>query len=128
RRTTDVDAIGAANTLVNEGGELVAHNTDVEGFVRAAQDGLGLELSGLSAVVIGAGGAARAVVAALARHGATRVVVAARRRAPGQAVAALALARGRAIPIGSKASAAAVASADLVVNATPVGMEEDHLP
>src|SRR5439155_2952522 len=92
------------------------------------QDGLGLDLPGLSAVVVGAGGAARAVVAALGRHRAGRVVVAARRRAPADAVAALAHGHGRAVPMGSKAAGTAVASADLVVNATPVGMAADELP
>jgi shikimate dehydrogenase len=58
--------IGAANTLVFEDGEVVrAHNTDAEGFLRA----LPASPAGARALVLGAGGAARAVVWALARAG-----------------------------------------------------------
>ena len=127
RVSTEAEMVGAANTVVNEAGTLVAYNTDVEGFSRAVAD-LGLEMSGTSTVVVGAGGAARAVTAALVRGGADRVVVLARRRVPAQQTALLAGDRGRALPVGAPAAASAVAAADVVVNATPVGMTADELP
>jgi shikimate dehydrogenase len=58
--------IGAANTLVFEGGEVRAENTDADGLLRA----LPASPAGKRALVLGAGGAARAVVWALLREGA----------------------------------------------------------
>jgi len=127
RSVGDVAVLEAANTVVNESGVLVAHNTDVEGFIRAAAD-LGVTLSGIRAVVVGAGGAARAVVAGLHRAGAESVVVAGRRKSPTTAAAALAGGAGRPLPLASARAAKAVAAASLVVNATPLGMNGDPLP
>ena len=128
RRSSDVEALGVANTVVNEAGTLVAHNTDVEGFVRAAEEGLGRPLAGARVVVIGAGGAARAAVAGLVREGAERVLVAARRRRPAEETATLAGGRGRAIPLAAPGTGTAVSRADVVINATPVGMRDESLP
>jgi shikimate dehydrogenase len=58
--------IGAANTLVFEDGEVRAHNTDADGLLNALPASPG----GMSALVLGAGGAARAVVWALVREAA----------------------------------------------------------
>jgi shikimate dehydrogenase len=58
--------VGAANTLVFSGGEIRAENTDAQGLLNA----MGVAPVGKRALVLGAGGAARAVVWALAREGA----------------------------------------------------------
>lgn len=74
----DVARVGAANTVVVRDGRLHAHNTDITGFIRA----LGEEdfnLSGKRLVVLGTGGAARAVVEAALREQAQEIVVAGRR-------------------------------------------------
>jgi shikimate dehydrogenase len=71
-------AIGAVNTIVREVDKLIGHNTDAPGLARSLDDA-GVELSGARALVLGAGGAARASVVGLAQRGASRVVVAARR-------------------------------------------------
>ncbi|WP_237480982.1 shikimate dehydrogenase [Lichenibacterium dinghuense] len=64
------DAIGAANTLWFDDGDLVAGNTDAEGFVLSLDDEApGWDGRGASAVVLGAGGAARAVVHGLLERG-----------------------------------------------------------
>ncbi|CAN0486060.1 unnamed protein product, partial [Phaeothamnion confervicola] len=64
-------AIGAANTLVPDGsGGFRADNTDAAGFLRALDEQAPLDLAGADALVIGAGGAARAVVFALRSRGA----------------------------------------------------------
>ena len=63
-------SIGAVNTVVVRGEELLGYNTDAPGLAGALDDA-GLELSGRRAIVLGAGGAARAVVYALARAGCT---------------------------------------------------------
>ena len=70
----DVDrAVGALNTVVNKDGKLLGYNTDVPGFLMALREELDFDASGKSIVVAGAGGAARAVVFALARTGAERI-------------------------------------------------------
>ena len=112
-------AVGAANTLVRTAAGWRAENTDVVGFLAGLRhiD----RLAGRPAVVLGAGGAARAVVYALATHaGPSYVTVAARdaaqaRRLAGDAQAWGASARG--VAFGE----APVRGAALVVNATPVG-------
>lgn len=68
----DVKATGAANAVVRRYGQLIGRNTDVEGFGRAV-DELGLSLDKGTAIVLGAGGAARAVLLALHRRGIRRV-------------------------------------------------------
>lgn len=109
--------LGAANCVVmGAGGRSVGHSTDGDGFLAACRQREGFDPLGRRCAVIGAGGAARAVVDALARGGAAEVVVIGRTPARVAAAAALAGAAGR---IGT---AADLAAADLVVQATPVGM------
>jgi shikimate dehydrogenase len=116
--------LDAVNCIVNTDGVLLGTNTDGEGFVASLARGAGFTPAGKRCLVIGAGGAARAVVLALADAGASEVAVL--NRTPGRATAAAALARaaGSVVTPGDDADslAQAVASADLVVNATPVGM------
>jgi shikimate dehydrogenase len=99
------------------GGTLVGESTDGEGFVRALRDA-GHDPDGLNALVLGAGGAARAVLLALAQAGA-QVRVSARR--PDAAADAAGLADGLRTVAWSEVGAVARA-ADLIVNATPIGM------
>lgn len=118
-RVPTAERLGAVNTVVRRGTTLVGENTDGAGFVNAVRLDEGFEPAGKKCVVIGAGGAARAVVLALADAGAADVVVA--NRTADRAASAAALAPGVA-RVGVLADAA---SADLVVNATPVGMGGD---
>ena len=115
RRTPAVEALGACNCVVRDGGVLVGHNTDGDGFLASLLADAGLEVTGLRAVVLGAGGAARAIIDALGRAGVDSVVVVNRTRSNAERAAAL-------TPRGSVGSSADIASADLVVNATSVGM------
>ncbi|MGH9225092.1 MAG: shikimate dehydrogenase [Acidimicrobiales bacterium] len=117
RLSSLAEALGAVNTVVREpGGTLRGENTDGPGFLRALQGDEGFDPSGRRCLVIGAGGAARAVVKALADAGAAEIVVANRTRSRAEAVAALAPGCAR---VGVAAEAG---EADLIVNATPVGM------
>lgn len=116
-RAPAVERLGAANCIVPIGdGRLRAENTDGAGFLAGLADDAGITPEGRSIVVFGAGGAARAVVDAVAGAGATDVVVV--NRTPRRAQGAAALAGS----VGRVGSAAAVAGADVVVNATSVGM------
>lgn len=118
RLTAMAEALGAVNTVARVGGELVGDSTDGQGFLDALRDDEGLDPAGKRFLVIGAGGAARAVVKAVADAGAGEVVVVARR--PDQADRCAALAGGA----GRVGSIDEVAAADVIVNATPIGMGE----
>lgn len=61
--------VGAANTVVNRGGDLYAYNTDVDGFIKALETDLGVRPAGKNVLIIGSGGAARAVGVALLENG-----------------------------------------------------------
>jgi shikimate dehydrogenase len=61
--------LGAVNTLIIEGGRIIGDNTDLDGFLRSWEEERGPALAGKMVTVLGAGGAARAVVAALASKG-----------------------------------------------------------
>lgn len=108
---------GSANLLVMTDGRLRADSTDGEGLLAAlAEQAPGLALDGLRVLVLGAGGAARAAVAALVRVGA-RVSVANRTRARAEVLAA---------ELGATpAGAGALETAGLVVNALSVAPEVD---
>lgn len=109
-------ALGAVNCIVRQGDRLVGHSTDGDGLVDTLRVDEGFDPRGRRCVVIGAGGAARAAVAALADAGATEIVVVNRTADRAHRAAALAGERGR---VGT---ADRVADADLIVNATPLGM------
>lgn len=84
----DAAAIGAVNTLAREAdGTLVGANTDAPGLGRALAEA-GAVVRGARALVLGAGGAARAAVVALGRAGAARIDVAARRSEEASALVA----------------------------------------
>jgi shikimate dehydrogenase len=73
-RTRAVEEAQAANVVVQHDGRLTGYNTDGEGFVRAFEGAFG-PVKGLSAVILGAGGAGRAVAAGLADRGAAEVTL-----------------------------------------------------
>ncbi|MGH9277071.1 MAG: shikimate dehydrogenase [Acidimicrobiales bacterium] len=121
------EALGAVNTVVaGQNGRLRGENTDGAGFLRALREGDGFDPAHRRCLVVGAGGAARAVVKALADAGASEVVVANRTRSRAEAIVGLAGDCGR-VGVAEEAG-----EADLVVNATPAGMAgsglEDALP
>lgn len=67
--------IGAVNTIVNEQGVLKGYNTDGIGYARSLEEEIGFRISGAEVLVIGAGGAARAVVYALLKRGAAKIYI-----------------------------------------------------
>lgn len=113
-------AVGAANTLWFEDGRLRATNTDVEGFIHnldAAAPGWN---SAGTALVLGAGGSARAVIFGLLERGAERVFVANRTLARGGELAAL---FGHCVEaVGWDAINRLMPGVDLLVNTTSLGM------
>jgi shikimate dehydrogenase len=118
--TPEAEALRAVNCIVNRAGTLIGHNTDGDGFVAAlAADGI--DPAGERCVVLGAGGAARSVVAALGRAGA-EITVVNRSAEKAEIAAALGGARSGVGPIE------AVEAASILVNATSVGMGGSGLP
>ena len=109
-------ALGAVNTVVREGVELVGHSTDGDGFLDALRVDEGFDAAGKCCAVLGAGGAARAVVHALSEAGAAEIAIVNRTPANAARAATLAGASGRVATLDD------VQQADLVVNATPIGM------
>jgi shikimate dehydrogenase len=122
----DVDpaahALRSVNTVVlREDGTTFGASTDGAGFVDSLAEA-GFAVAGTSVAVFGAGGAARAIIDALGRAGAADIAVVNRTAAAARSAADLA-------PTARVGTPADVASADLLVNATSVGMgDEDATP
>ena len=129
--TPSAEAIGAVNALVLRGKRLVGDNTDTAGFSADLQElGSFVEIDGRKALVLGAGGSARAVVYALLEDD-WEVCVAARRPEQASALIASLQEKTGASPAGMSAiplqaeSLEMISSLSLIVNATPVGMTPD---
>ena len=118
------DRVGAVNTIVNDDGRLVGHNTDVLGFQKALRSLLPEGAGGRRCLVVGAGGAARAVVAALVEDGAEQVWVSNRTHERAVQLCAVASAWGRtlceAVTLGRVREV--IAAAEVLVNATSLGL------
>lgn len=118
-------AIGAANTLVRRAdGSWYADNTDVPGMVEVLT-GAGVT-EGAEMTLLGAGGTARAALAAAARLGAGRVSCRVRRRAAGEELAGLADSLGLRFEVQDWADPADVGRTDVLVSTVPKGAA-DHL-
>ena len=120
------EVIGAVNTVVNNNGKLFGENTDGKGFLKALKDA-GVSPVGKKFVMLGAGGAARAVAAECAMDGAKEMVIINRDQKRGEELAAL---------INEKTDCSAVyvpwtgtmdipADTDILINATSVGLFPD---
>lgn len=120
RCTADSTALGAVNCVFRDAGALVGDNTDGPGFIGSLRDA-GVDPAGMRTLVVGAGGAARAVVRSLAGAGASRVAV--HNRGADRAETAAALAGS----VGAVATDDDWTGADLVVQATPVGMGDSDV-
>ena len=121
--TEDAQRIGAANCLYVRKGRLIAHNTDLEGFAAPLIARTGAQpLEGLSALVIGAGGAAKAVVGALLSLGLPEIMITNRTDEKAEDLAAQAgLPSFYPVPWAERQSA--LRRAGLVVNASSAGMK-----
>jgi shikimate dehydrogenase len=116
--------IGAVNTVVNDQDRLCGYNTDVAGFLSALRSLLPGGSQGLRCLVAGAGGAARAIVAALSEEGAAEIRVHNRTFERAEALCEAASGWGRSVceAVADEDLTARVRAADLLVNATSVGL------
>lgn len=112
---------GAVNTVCIREGRAIGHNTDGTGFLDSLA-GQGFYPQGRTVLLLGAGGAAKAVGHALAAAGAGRVIVCARRLERAAALAAQLPGCREGIMLAQDAIQQAAAACDLLVNATPLGM------
>lgn len=124
--------IGAVNTVVNQDGVLIGYNTDVSGFKRTLQEELNFSPNGKLTVVLGAGGACRAAVVALASSGVESIVVANRRMARAEELVATLAAHFPKVNFFSTDYENPfyiehLALADLVVNTTSVGLRGENI-
>jgi len=120
------------NTVACEEGKLMGYNTDVEGFRRFLQEA-GVRAEGSSVLLVGAGGAARAVVLALAEEGASRIFI--MNRTPDKAVELAGLLKRPtsvseiSVRTFDLEGSRVLGECDIVVNCTPLaGSDADQLP
>jgi shikimate dehydrogenase len=133
RLTEEAHATGAVNTITKEGKRLIGHNTDVPGFRVALDRLVGKQKMPRTAVVLGAGGGARAVVYGLITEGFQRVIVFNRHlhRAEamvkhfGRSASHMEL---RAMPWHESIIESELAKAKVLVNATSIGLTDDATP
>jgi shikimate dehydrogenase len=118
------DKIGAINTVVNNDGVLKGYNTDATGFLRALRE-RGIEPKGKSVVILGAGGASRAISFILAERGSSLVIL---NRTWDKAkictdrISEIFQREATALKLDRENLAAALSKADILINATSVGM------
>ena len=121
--------IGAVNTVKVEGDRLIGHNTDGKGFLMSLQDA-GFTAVGIKAVIAGSGGAARSVALALAQENVRQLVLLNRSLHRAEEIALMLREATPEIDVKvAELNQANVAvelqDADLLVNSTPLGMDEN---
>lgn len=120
------ELMGAVNVISCEDGILSGYNTDGDGFIRSLKENAGTNPKGLNALIIGSGGAARAIAFSLVMNGASRVYIANRtwERAAELADMINSMSKGKAVAIHLSHDELKDASerCDMIVNATTVGM------
>jgi len=126
--------IGAVNTVKNENGKLVGYNTDGAGFVDSLKFDAGVDPKEKNVVLLGAGGAAKAVAVMLAETGAASISITDIDEKKADDLSAHVGSHFNSkicsLKTGSADLAAAISNADIVVNATPIGMhpKENECP
>jgi shikimate dehydrogenase len=130
----NVKRIGASNVIRIENGKLRGFNTDGRGFSRAVREEFSVDLRDLRVMVLGAGGAARAIALQCAKENCERLVIANGTFEKGQQLADSLrnffegpkvlgpVPRLQAVPWEERAFQFQIANVDLIVNATPVGL------
>ncbi len=126
--------IGAVNTIINKEGKLVGDNTDEYGFITSMAENAGEDMACKKVFLYGAGGAARAICGAIDNIGGVDLVIANRTESKAEKLAARLGNRGasvEAIGFDSDKLVDSIRSADIIINATSIGMKgntEERLP
>lgn len=124
RLSPEAELMGAVNTVVREGDQLIGHNTDGKGFLRSVREDAGVDPKGKRIVFLGSGGAARAMTVELALAGAAHITIVNRTPSRGQELAKLLREK---TPVTAQfvhwqGEYVVPPEADILVNATPVGL------
>ena len=118
--------IGAVNTVLNQEGKLIGYNTDGAGFIDSLKEDAKTDPKGKNAVVLGAGGASRAISVMLAESGARSVILADVLDEKAQELADYIKSYfgidAKNVSPNSKDLQKAIDDADILVNSTPIGM------
>jgi shikimate dehydrogenase len=125
--SNDARLIGAVNTIRLEGKRLIGYNTDGRGFLRFLQDDAGISIKGKKITLVGAGGAGRAVSVQSALEGAKQITIADSDAGRAKVLAdhissKLPKCPAQSVAMETKEFAEAIGGADIVVDATPLGM------
>ena len=123
----DAARIGAVNTVRRDGNRLIGENTDGKGFLRGLRQEAGLEAAGKNVLLLGAGGAARAIAFELAAAGVGRLAIANRSAERGAALCAdLRQRAGLAARLELWTGLCEIgAEVDILVNCTSIGLFPD---
>ncbi|PSL45057.1 shikimate dehydrogenase [Salsuginibacillus halophilus] len=126
----DAQAIGAVNTVVNKDGRLIGYNTDGQGYLDSLIDAIGPALRHKRVLIIGAGGAARAVATVLSRYGTAGLFVTNRTAEKAETVAAECASATEIVPVDLETAKREAIDYDLFINTTSVGMSPhiDEVP
>lgn len=121
-------SMGAVNTVAASDRILKGYNTDRDGFLDPLRR-RGISIGGASVLLLGAGGAARAIVAAFAAEGAGNVAIVNRTLPAAKSLADFAEASGlRAEAAGLEEAGCLAAGRDFIINATSLGMQDEPSP
>lgn len=126
------EMIGAVNTVVLKGKKFVGYNTDYLGFIRSVKEELKIDLSNAKVMILGAGGASRAVGFGCAKDGVSKLFIYDIEAGKAEKLANninhyFPCSKANAISIGNLAEC--IKDVDLLINCTPLGMnKKDPLP
>ena len=121
----EAELIGAVNTIVVRSDELIGYNTDGQGFVASLREDGGKEIKGKALLVLGAGGAARAIVAQAALEGAGKILVTDKIKEKAEKMVSdirKNISSGEIRTIPREEIKPRLRETDFLINATPVGM------
>lgn len=126
--TEEATVIGSVNTIENRDGRLIGHNTDSRGYIRSLREDAGFEPKGKKVLIIGAGGAARGIVAGLSMEGVSKVIIANRTVEKAENLAdefgnKFGTASFNATSLSSLKDPQLLSTIDLIINTTSAGLD-----
>ncbi|MEK6690960.1 MAG: shikimate dehydrogenase [Nitrospirota bacterium] len=125
----EAELIGAVNTVLNKDGKLIGYNTDGRGFIKSLKEEGGVNPKGESVMIIGAGGAARAIAFSLAIEGVDKIFINDIISEKAKELSCAVSTKTSTEAIHIKDLKEGIGETDVLINATPLGMKKkDPLP
>lgn len=119
--------IGAVNTVVNQQGKLIGYNTDGEGYVRSLLEETGIDLNNKKILILGAGGAAKAIAYSIAKYPIKKLTIYSRNISKGNLLFEALKQKTTVELIDDNQLKSLVEQSDIIINTTPVGMSPNIL-